>query len=226
MAVIELLFAALVWGQSDVRADDCQRGQGWIPRLELPLTIRQGDRVPVRYGRTHGPDGTYPLSPKCLRNWKISDPRVKLTKDRLTILVPPDLPPGTEVTILADYDDGHGAAVGFQVIARDAPTLAGTWRETAREGCEGRRIAEMVFSTAGRFSYTVPEQMVETMVTGAGDYRWDAATGALAMGSAPNFPWRGTARRAGGTLVLEGINPTGFQLGETMPLCRITFSGG
>lgn len=223
MSVVELLLVVSAFAQSgEIRATDCQRNRGWIPLAGVPLIVRQGERVPVRYSRTHGPDGQYPFSPECLRNWTISNPRVKMSPDHGTIIVPPDLPAGTEVTITAAYDKARTVRLRFHVLGRDEPTLAGTWSESERENCEGRRIAELVFSVEGDFSFTVPEQMVESMVTGSGRYRWDPGTGALDMGGL----WQGKAKRTGHSLVIEGINLTGFQNGPDLPTCRITLSGG
>ena len=225
-AALVALAAAAPLPVADGRPADCERNRGWIPLAEIPHVVRQGERVPVAYTRTHGPDGRYPFSPQCLREWRISDSRVTMSDDRRTIIVPADIPAGTEIRISAAYDDSREVRIGFVVLGRDARTLAGSWSEVGRENCAGDRIAELLFSTSGRYSFTRPRDMVETMTSGAGHYRWDPATNVLEMGDGDRVHWRGKAVREGGALVIEGINLTGFQNGPDLPPCRITLRGG
>jgi len=219
--MILAMFAALA-----VQADnlECDRIASHPSGAGLPReVIRPGDKVAISFQWLDGPFGTKDIPRECITRLEVSGPAELLRDGSVRIL--DDARSGDELVVSMRIGTKERRQT-FPITGRDEQTLAGVWRESRRENCEGRRIAELVFTLSGAFSYTVPEQMVETMVTGSGRYRWDPATGALDMGGEDRFYWHGRAVRTPDGLVIEGINPTGFQNGPDMPVCRIILSGG
>ncbi|RYE01076.1 MAG: hypothetical protein EOP61_12240 [Sphingomonadales bacterium] len=208
------------------RIDPCAQyiGLGYTVGFR-PSVPRQGDTVELipMFVQSHGMPVT-PVPPECASDWKIEGEGVKLEHGRLRIGA--DAVPGAEVKFSAQIG-GTGGGRGYgslKIIGATQKVLAGKFSITAQERCETPRIAEMTFSARGQFTYTMPDDMFETKVTGSGSYRWDGDTGRLELGGDEQpfkARWTGTAKWVDGSLVLEGID-----LGGWSDSCRITLAGG
>jgi hypothetical protein len=190
-----------------------------------PLVARPGDRMTLSFVYRDGPDGEKAVPLQCLQQLRVKG-RAALERERV-VRITGDAASGDKVRVVARIGDSEVLA-DITVTGRDEQVLAGQWSQASAEHCYGRRLAELIFTADGRYSYTFPEQAFETMVSGTGSYRWDPATGALALGN-----YKGIARRDGGTLTIEGIDiegvPPVYPPGEAPPdagPCRIVLTGG
>jgi hypothetical protein len=155
-----------------------------------------------------------------------------VSRDRTKINIGDDAVAGQIYWVRASLH-GRKFEATFRVTGRDEQVLVGKWSQTEAAGCGngGRRVAELVFSQDGRYSYTFPDMMVETMTSGSGKYKWDAAGHALDLD--------GNVAKAtlnGDTLMIEGyvFDPTppeiiGIEPGTDrailapQQICRLTF---
>jgi hypothetical protein len=201
-----------------------------------PRVPRQGATVTLVPMRVAG-NGRIPeeMPSECLKDWKVEGEGVKLVRAkgsaRRQLRIAPDAVPGREIRFTARNGDRevYGRLV---VIARDAQVLSGTFHTVEQGGCWGPEVAEMTFSADGHYTWTRPGEMFETMVSGSGGYRWDAATGVLDLFH-PEQPGRvlqhGTAKWVDGRLVLDSIEPggpMGSADGSMVSKCHIMLSGG
>lgn len=191
-----------------------------------PAVARQGDTVELTGFSVRFNGGPVEQVPDaCVTDWKVEGEGVKLLKGG-KIKIDPSAVPGTEIRFSAQIGGAQGRRGygSFKIIGLNQKVLSGTFGVRRQERCETPQIAEMSFSADGHYSYTRPEHMVETMVSGSGRYRWDGDTGKLELGGTaePFVAERtGTAKWVDGALVLEGVDPSG-----TSSSCRITLGGG
>lgn len=191
-----------------------------------PAVPRQGDTLELTgYSVRFNGGPVEPVPAKCVRDWKVEGDGVKLLRGG-RIQIDAKAVPGTEIRFSAQIggEQGGRGYGSFKIIGLEQKVLSGTFGVRTQEGCDTPKIAEMSFSAQGHYSYTLPQHMVETMVSGSGRYRWDGDTGKLELGgTAEPFAAQrtGTAKWIDGALVLEGLDP-----GGSSGSCRITLGGG
>jgi len=209
------------------RIDPCREyaGLGYAVG-HRPAVARQGTTVELTgYSVRFNGGPVEPVPAECVRDWKIEGEGVKLLRGG-RVEIDAKAVPGTEIRLSAQIGGERGGRGygSFKIIGLDQKVLSGTFGVRRQERCDTPKIAEMTFSADGHYSHTLPEHMVETMVSGSGRYRWDGDTGKLELGGTaePFVPQRtGTAKWIEGALVLEGVDPGGSSVS-----CRITLGGG
>ncbi|MDG2535737.1 hypothetical protein P6144_18900 [Sphingomonas sp. HITSZ_GF] len=214
--------------------DEACRGLGFAISY-APRVARQGETVtlvPMRVAGHGMPPEEMPS--KCLDDWKVEGAGVKLVREkgsaRRQLRIAADAVPGAEIHFWAQGENGeaHGRLI---VIARDAQVLSGTFGKREQSGCLGAEVSEMAFTADGYYTWTRPDDMFETKVSGSGYYRWDAASGRFELlhGREGKVLQRGTAKWIDGRLVLDSIEPggpMGSDDGTNVSKCHIVFSGG
>ena len=190
-----------------------------------PVVARPGDRLTLSFEYRDGPDGAKPVPLRCVEKLRVRG-RAALERN-YAVRITNDAAAGSTVRV-AVLIGGVERVADIVVTGRDEQVLTGSWSQRSAEHCFGRELAELTFSTDGGYSFTFPEQMVETMTSGSGRYRWDPATGALQMGN-----YSGVARRDGNMLTIEGIDvlavpppPEPGVAPKAPPPCRIVLTGG
>lgn len=161
--------------------------------------IRPGNRVGVRLYWVDGPFGSKDVPLRCVKKLRVAGP-AQLTRDG-KVAIASEAKSGDVVTLSMQIG-GTPARRMIRITGRDEQVLTGKWRPRSSEHCRGRLPAEIVFGDDGRYSFTFPEQMVETMISGGGTYSWNQASGALTMSWSPDAH---TARFEGERLVLTGV---------------------
>ena len=186
MLGLALMMAATAAGPGKCVKDDSLRnfrGSGQSAYLVTDRAItRPGDTIELAARWRDGPFGVKELPLACLKNWRVDARQATLAKDRRTLRFAEDLPAGAVVSISATL--GKDVIEGsFRITGHDEKVLYGTWSEASSTGCgkDARRVAELVFSQRGGYSFTFPDMMVETMTSGAGRYRFDADAGTLEL---------------------------------------------
>ena len=197
-----------------------------------PIVYRPGTTIHVSPIVRRGPMGPEALPLECTSRWTVTPPGLAtLSADRRTLRIADDAPAGAEFT-LSFLAGGESVAKRFRITGRDELVLTGRYGQTALEGCQASEpVREIEFGGDGRFSVTFTP--FETYRDYWGTYRFDPATGAVAMTvdggnyRPPGLDLEGTARfNPQGRLVLEGVY-LGDRLGGA-PLpgaagCRYTF---
>ena len=173
---------------------------------------RQGATVKLTPSIDMQPAGTRPVPVACTSGWSVTGPAT-LSADRTTLVIAPDAPVGSIVTI-AFRHLGKPVEARFQVIGRDELVLTGTWSQRSVEGCRiPEPVGELEFFPGNRFSVTFTP--FETYRDYWGSYTFEPATGRIALKvEGGNFvpdalDLEGEARLDAGSLVL-----TGFYLGS------------
>lgn len=167
---------------------------------ELSRTVvRPGERVGVHLYWRDGPFGNKDVPRRCVKKLRVAGP-ARLAKGG-AIEIGTEAKSGDIVTLSMEIG-GTPARRAIKITGRDEQVLTGKWRPLASEHCQGRLPAEIVFDDDGRYTFTFPEQMVETMISGGGTYSWDQTSGALTMSWSPGAR---TARFEGDKLLLEGV---------------------
>jgi len=161
--------------------------------------VRPGDRVTASLYYYDGPFGQKDVPRRCVKKLRVTGPAT-LARDG-AILIAADARSGDTVT-LSMVIGGNPASRKIRITGRDEQVLTGKWHVVSSEHCQGRMPAEIVFADDGSYTFTFPEQMVETMISGGGKYSWDAATGALKMSWSP---YAQTARFDGDKLMFVGV---------------------
>ncbi|RYD54267.1 MAG: hypothetical protein EOP60_08045 [Sphingomonadales bacterium] len=206
---------------------DCTEFQGiGYAAGYTPSVARQGETielVPMSVRFHGGPTEPVPL--ECATDWEVKGEGVKLLPGG-KIKIRADAVPGTQINY-SGHIGGKGGGRGygaFTIIGAQQKVLSGTFIVRTQQRCHTPKIAEMRFSSNGFYTYTLPADMVESMVSGSGTYRWDGDTGKIELGGTSE-PFEalktGTAKWVDGTLVLEGIDPAGSSAS-----CQITLGGG
>jgi hypothetical protein len=143
---------------------------------------RPGDTIELAARWRDGPFGVKEIPLACLKKWQVDPKQAVLSSDRRTLRFADDVPAGSSVSVSAMF--GKSVIRGsFKITGRDEQVLYGTWSEASSTGCGtgARRVAELVFSQRGGYSFTFPDMMVETMTSGGGRYRFDADAGTLEL---------------------------------------------
>lgn len=164
-----------------------------------PEVARPGDVVTLDHRYSDGPYGDKPVPAVCIRKIAVTGP-ARVARDG-TLRIDPRAAAGSVVEVRTRIGRADRSQ-RFTIVGRNQQVLTGTWHLESAEHCR-RAPAEFVFSTEGRYSYTFAEQMVETMTSGGGAYRWDSASGVLDLGNG-RPPVQ--ARREGARLVIEGLD--------------------
>lgn len=183
-----------------------------------PEVIRPGTRVKVHLSYRDGPDGAKDIPRRCVKALRVTGP-ARLTREG-DIEIADEARSGDRVT-LSMRIGANPTSRTLKITGRDEQVLVGTWHPVSSQDCRGRIPAEVIFADDGSYVFTFADQMVETMVSGGGTYRWDSETGALTMSWSPG---QTTARFDGDRLVLEGVEfePAPPPPGEPAPPpCRI-----
>ncbi|MBI1404887.1 MAG: hypothetical protein GC145_02025 [Caulobacter sp.] len=178
-----------------------------------PLPARQGGDLKVSVWKAGDYPGAETFIPAaCVRDWKASDPAIDFASDGAGLRVGKAVNPGTVVEVSGAIGGGRAKA-SFTVIAADAISLSGTWKEVGSADCPltSPPLRELKFTTEGRFNVTWTP--FETYVDYWGDYRFDPATGALAMTTTGGNSIAGDAVLTGkaaigadGLLTLTGVD--------------------
>jgi hypothetical protein len=191
--------------------------------------VRQGDTVTLTPMRVERPG--MPLTPfpeDCVTNWKIEGQGAAFTKDH-RVRVRTKAVPGTVIRVTARYGD-RTLSTSFTVLGAGQATLAGRYRVVSQEQCNGGDLAEMNFTAEGYYTYTRSRDMVETMVSGSGNYRWDPVTGKFELVHDGRVWQAGKAVHRDGQVLLDNIDPGGFMRDPPerfeARVCRITLGGG
>lgn len=179
---------------------DCRHiGSSLVGAEISPRVIRPGGHVDVYLYYRDGPDGPKDIPRRCVKELRVTGP-ARLASDG-DIEISDDAKSGDQV-VLSMRIGGAPVSRTLAITGRDEQVLVGKWAPIASERCQGRLPAEIIFDDDGRYTFTFPEQMVETMISGGGTYRWEPATGALTMSGSPGAA---RARFEGDRLVLEGV---------------------
>lgn len=161
----------------------CPTEPGALMLATTPDVARQGSALLIRPSLYRGPMGPLPMPAACLTDVTVSPASAaQLTPGRDQIVLAPDAPPGTVVTLSARYRDDVDAHE-IVVAGRDQVVLTGTWRQDSVK-CEqgrapGQPVRELKVGDDGRFGVTY--QPFETYVDWWGDLTFDPATGSLAL---------------------------------------------
>ena len=169
---------------------------------------RQGATVGLTPKVDQSPGGTPEIPLDCTSGWTIAGP-ARLGADRRTVTIDDEAPVGATVTIGFDH---HGKRIEgrFQVIAKDAVVLTGSWSQRSIEGCSmAQNVGELEFTPGDRFAVTF--NPFESYRDYWGRYSFDPATGQIRLSvEGGNFvphglDLEGRAERAPGGLVLRGL---------------------
>lgn len=201
-----------------------------------PSVPRQGETVTLTAMVVRGygmpPE---PADPKCVEDWKVEGEGVKLLNGG-KLRISAKAVPGTEIRFSAHVGGirGQRGYGSLKIIGANEQVLSGTFhiaeRGPAERGICIGNVAEIGFSARGGYTYTRPEDMFETKVTGSGSYKWDAASGRLELFDDDGRLYqRGTARWVDGRLVLDDIDPGGPMSPDDPSLglhCHLVLTGG
>ncbi|MBX3481211.1 MAG: hypothetical protein KF842_12490 [Caulobacter sp.] len=146
-----------------------------------PMPARQGGELKVSVWKAGDYPGAETFIPAaCVRDWKASEPGIEFASDGAGLRVGKSVRPGAVVEVSGAIGGGRAKA-SFTVIAADAVSLAGTWKEVGSADCPltSPPLRELKFTAEGRFNVTWTP--FETYVDYWGDYRFDPATGTLTM---------------------------------------------
>jgi hypothetical protein len=189
--------------------DPACRPAGNFTFLDTDTNVyRQGAQIRLTPRVDAAPFGNPELPMRCLEGWTVTGPAT-LSRDRTTLRIAPDAPPGSIVALSARHR-GETIGIRLRVVGRDEVVLTGRRSQQAIEGCpEGEPIGEVEFSPENRFSVTfVP---FETYRDYWGTYAFDPATGRLTMSVEggnlvpPGLDLDGRAELAQGRLVLRDM---------------------
>lgn len=195
------------------RPDCSEATEGRYKLIIGPQPVRQGGTVKVtvwKLGDYPGAEIVVPAA--CMSGWTVSDPGVDIASDGAGLRIGAKVKPGTVVEVSGQIG-GDRPRGQFTVIAADAVSLTGTWKEVGSPDCplSAPPLRELKFTTEGRFNVTWTP--FESYVDYWGDYRFDPATGALAMTTtggnsiAPDAVLTGKAAiGADGQLILTGVD--------------------
>jgi len=209
-------------------AADCRHIGSHAGIRFVPAVARPGDRLSREYWYRDGPDGEKPVPRQCVEKMRVKGDAAVISKGGIRITG--DAKAGSVVTAVA-LIGGREVSANLTVVGRGQPVLTGKWRQISAEHCHGRRLAELIFTTEGTYSFTFPDRMIETMTSGGGSYRWDPASGRIDLGHG----WVGLARRSGSALTIDGVDfdpralPPPLPPGTASPpraVCRIVLTGG
>lgn len=215
----------------------CEHVGGALTYLATePPTARQGATIKIRPVYRDGPDGEKDVPERCLKKWKVDGKGLRFDRKRRTVTIAPDAAPGSMPTLTVVIG-GRDIGTRFKVIGANEAVLTGTWHPRSQANCGRPELGEIVFGDNGRYVFTFREQMVETMTSGSGSYRWNSATGVLELGDGEGAAFvarrTGIARLEGGRLVTEGIDfgypepippaPPGEPQPPAPPPCRMEF---
>jgi hypothetical protein len=192
----------------------CPTGPGVLRVSTTPVIARQGERLTLNAAMMRAPGSGEPLALDCLVTVRVGPATAaRWDADQGQVVILPDAPPGTIVTISTGYRDNQ-ATHEVRVVGRDEVVLTGTWRQDAVK-CEpgrapGEPVRELKFTDSGRFNATY--QPFESYVDYWGTVTFDAATGAIALTpdggnfTPPLLDVEGTARlEAPNRLILENV---------------------
>jgi hypothetical protein len=178
-----------------------------------PQPVRQGSEVKVGVWKAGDYPGSETFIPAaCVRDWKASDPAIEFASDGAGLRVGKAVKPGTVVEVSGAIGGGRAKA-SFTVIAADAISLSGTWKEVGSADCPltSPPLRELKFTSEGRFNVTWTP--FETYVDYWGDYRFDPAAGSLTMTATGGNQVAGDAMLSGhaslgadGLLTLTGVD--------------------
>jgi hypothetical protein len=147
----------------------------------------------------------------CTSEWQVSDPALgRISDDRLTLKIAEDARPGAEL-IISYLGGGKPVRRSVRIVGKDEKVLTGIRGQRSVETCAvPAKIGEIEFTENGQFSVTF--QPFETYRDYWGTYRFDPATGAVAMKleggnyRPDGLDLEGTAAfAADGALVLEDL---------------------
>jgi hypothetical protein len=181
--------------------------------------VRPGDVVTMQPSYRDGPDGEKETPRRCVTRVKVSGAG-RLARDG-TIHVDPDAPAGAIIRVSMRIGDAR-VETGITVVGTNQQVLAGTWHPVSQENCYGRPLGELVLTSDGRYIFTFAEQMIETMTSGSGTYRWEPVSGRIELDGTRTA----TAHLDGNGLTLEGLSFEGFAPvmepgAPPLPPCRI-----
>lgn len=199
-----------------------------------PAVPRQGDTVELipMFVEFHG----MPLAPvpsECATDWKVEGEGAKLQRDG-TLQISASTVPGSEIKFSAQIGGSQGGRGygSLKVIGAEQKVLSGKFGIAERGICVGN-AAEIAFSASGYYTYTRPEDMFETKVSGSGQYTWDEPSGRLVLFHDDGRVYqRGTARWVDSRLVLDDIDPGGPMIADdpsidaSGPHCHLVLAGG
>jgi len=200
--------------------------EGHFAYLETDTRMyRQGATIAIRPMVNQAPGGSEDLPARCVGRLSVSGP-ARLGADKRSLVIDRAAAVGSEIAIGFRYR-GEPVVTRLRVIARDAVTLTGTWHQKSTRGCEAAEtVGELEFTPDGTFSVTY--QPFESYRDYWGPYRFDPATGAIAMSvEGGNFvpaesDLIGSAELAAGTLTLSGVN-FGNRSGAPSSACTYIF---
>ena len=215
----------------------CEHVGGALTYLATePRVARQGATIAVRPVYRDGPDGEKDVPERCLKKWKVEGEGIRFDRKRRTVEIASDAAPGS-TPALSVMIGGQKIGTRFRIVGINETVLTGKWHPTRLVNCGRPELGEIEFGDTDRYVFTFREQMIETMTSGSGNYRWDSATGALELGFLDKGSFvarqKGTAQMIGGRLVIEGIDfgdrpppypaPPGEPQPPPLPPCRMEF---
>lgn len=213
--------------------DRCGRAE-WVHHyLEItPTLARQGTTIALWPKQARGP--AFPAEPlDCTSDWQVSDPALgRISDDLRTLEIAADARPGAEL-VISYLGGGKPVRRSVRIVAKDEKVLTGIRTQRKMETCSlPANVGEIEFTENGHFSVTFSP--FETYRDYWGTYRFDPATGAVAMAveggnyEPPGLDLDGKASFAeDGTLVLDDVY-LGMSGGMVRPpglstRCRYTF---
>lgn len=205
--------------------------------------VAPGGTVPLRPMWTDRPGSFVDVPPACVAGLALSaDAPADLSPDRRDLHVRPTAPHDATFHVRADIA-GEAVVGELRVVSAAANPLVGTWRQT-EIACDtdtrpapgsvhsGHKppVRELRIRGDGTFSVTWAEPF-ESYKDYWGDYRFDAATGAVAFvvrdgNREPGaFDGVGKARAADGRLVFSEIDFGQPQPWPDAASCTVSFAG-
>lgn len=231
MTAAMLLAAAMLFPSSAVARDDGLPCATMAPHyLDFsPILARQGTTIQLLPHR--GMPYEMQLEPaKCMRRWKLSNPKLARLGPKQTLVIAADATPDAMLTVSYQVRDGgkwHPVKADLRIVARDAKVLTGIRSQKAIEGCTGMdKVGEIEFRADGSFAVTY--QPFESYRDYWGSFTYDPATGALAMTvtggnfTPGNLDLTGTATLDGNALTLSGF-ALGSHAGQPAPAGGCTY---
>jgi hypothetical protein len=194
--------------------------------------VASGSQMQAAVLRSHRPGMIEDVPSGCIDAWEIdSTPHAMIDQSGL-VRIDAGTPDGTLIMVTALMGETR---IGGQLRAYDVRRhlLKGNWKQVSERTCDSaveraptEPIRELQFDAGGKFSVTLrPFELYQDY---RGDYRHDAASGAVVFSNASGnkvpsgLRLQGTAKVTGEELVLNDI--VLWPAADGAPLCRLRFA--
>jgi hypothetical protein len=121
--------------------------------MKITQPVKAGERVKVDPQYSTHPGAFDPIAAKCLRGWKVSNPKIaRLSRDGKTLIVAADAPAGAEFVVTASYR-GKTVEQRFKIFVPVQSPLVGFWSQEQVAACaDPTKLFDLVFEANGDFA--------------------------------------------------------------------------